>query len=100
MPKKQNQSILGKIGSFLDDMAKAEADSRARYNASAQPIMDMVAAHNAKFPSKPLYLTTTAPNTIRECGVFTVLADCQDPNCFRHYEDKKRAASRKPSTSF
>lgn len=54
-------------------------------------LMTLIRAHNAKHSYSKVELVQDLPK-VKECGAWTIVQDCQDTNCFRHYSEKKEQA--------
>lgn len=77
------------------EMARIRAIRQAAADESLATVMEVIKEHNAKhglYAKIVLWEDRPTP----KCGMWTLVEDCKDSDCFRHYEEKKARAKAQP----
>lgn len=69
-------------------MARIRAIQQAKADESKKTVLEAIAEHNAEYGQYARIILWEERPTPK-CGSWTLVEDCKDSNCFRHYDEKK-----------
>jgi hypothetical protein len=75
------------------EMARIRAIQEAKALESYNQVIEAINAHNAAHHYYKITLWENRP--VEKCGPWTIVQDCKDKNCYRHYDEKKAMAAAK-----